>query len=125
MKEQKQDPSSNGAMAQTKKVAIANFGPHGSLEQVIAGFKSALADKGFTEGRNVAYDYSHCNFDPSLLPSWSHVSGSNGAQEHAGCWRPATSQTGSTLVPVQVAFVKASQSQFSSVVTNPDKSATS
>lgn len=59
---------SSGAIAQTKKVAIANFGPHGSLEQVIAGFKSALADKGFTEGRNVAYDYSHCNFDPSLVP---------------------------------------------------------
>lgn len=59
---------SSGAFAQTKKVAIANFGPHGSLEQVIAGFKSALVDKGFTEGKNVAYDYSHCNFDPSLVP---------------------------------------------------------
>jgi putative ABC transport system substrate-binding protein len=59
---------SSGAFAQTKKVAIANFGPHGSLEQVIAGFKAALADKGFAEGKNVAYDYSHCNFDPSLVP---------------------------------------------------------
>lgn len=56
------------AMAQTKKVAIANFGPHGSLEQVIEGFKSALAEKGFVEGKNVTYDYSHCNFDPSLVP---------------------------------------------------------
>lgn len=56
------------AMAQSKKVAIANFGPHGSLEQVIAGFKSALADKGFEEGKTVTYDYSHCNFDPALIP---------------------------------------------------------
>ena len=58
----------SGAFAQTKRVAIANFGPHGSLEQVIAGFKSALADKGFVEGKSVTYDYSHCNFDPSLVP---------------------------------------------------------
>jgi putative tryptophan/tyrosine transport system substrate-binding protein len=60
--------ATGNAMAQSKKVAIANFGPHGSLEQVIAGFKSALADKGFEEGKSVTYDYSHCNFDPALIP---------------------------------------------------------
>jgi putative ABC transport system substrate-binding protein len=56
------------ALAQPKKVAIANMGPHGSLEQVIAGFKQALADKGFADGTGVVYDYSHCNFDPNLIP---------------------------------------------------------
>jgi putative tryptophan/tyrosine transport system substrate-binding protein len=56
------------ALSQTKRVAIANFGPHGSLEQVIAGFKQALAEKGYVEGQKVTYDYSHCNFDPSLVP---------------------------------------------------------
>jgi putative ABC transport system substrate-binding protein len=56
------------ALAQPKKVAIANMGPHGSLEQVIAGFKQALADKGFADGSGVVYDYSHCNFDPNLIP---------------------------------------------------------
>ncbi|MFI5011367.1 MAG: ABC transporter substrate-binding protein [Hyphomicrobiales bacterium] len=56
------------AHADPKKVAIANFGPHGSLEQVIAGFKSALADKGYVEGKSVVYEYSDCNFDPSLIP---------------------------------------------------------
>jgi putative tryptophan/tyrosine transport system substrate-binding protein len=60
--------ATGSAMAQSKKVAIANFGPHGSLEQVIAGFKSALADKGFEDGKTVSYDYSHCNFDPALIP---------------------------------------------------------
>jgi putative tryptophan/tyrosine transport system substrate-binding protein len=56
------------AQADVKRVAIANFGPHGSLEQVIAGFKSALADKGYVEGKTVSYDYSHCNFDSALIP---------------------------------------------------------
>lgn len=56
------------AGAEPRKVAIANFGPHGSLEQVIAGFKSALAEKGYKDGQGVSYDYSHCNFDPALIP---------------------------------------------------------
>ncbi len=53
--------------AEPKRIAIANFGPHGSLQQVIEGFKSALSDRGYGEGK-VAYDYSDCNFDPSLVP---------------------------------------------------------
>jgi putative ABC transport system substrate-binding protein len=56
------------ANAQTKKVAIASFGPHGSLTQVIDGFKQALADKNYVDGKNVSYDYSDCNFDPALIP---------------------------------------------------------
>ncbi len=56
------------AFAQPKKVAIANMGPHGSLEQVIAGFKKALADKGFAEGTGVVYEYSDANFNPNLIP---------------------------------------------------------
>lgn len=60
--------AANPALAQQKKVAIANMGPHGSLEQVIAGFKKALADKGFTEGKEVVYEYSDTNFNPNLIP---------------------------------------------------------
>ncbi len=51
---------SGGTMAQTQKVAIANFGAvRFRLEQVffffflIAGFKEALAEKGFVDGKNV------------------------------------------------------------------------
>ena len=51
-----------------KLVAIANFGPHVTLDQAIAGFKKALADNGYVEGDNVAYEYAHGNFDPSLVP---------------------------------------------------------
>lgn len=56
------------ADAQAKKVAIANFGPHLTLDQAIEGFKRALADEGYVEGENVTYEYQHGNFDPSLVP---------------------------------------------------------
>lgn len=51
-----------------KRIAIANFGPHVTLDQAIEGFKQALAEKGFVEGETVTYEYSHGNFDPSLVP---------------------------------------------------------
>ncbi|MCC6006295.1 MAG: hypothetical protein JJU40_01305 [Rhodobacteraceae bacterium] len=56
------------ADAQMKRVAIANFGPHLTLDQSIDGLKEALADHGFIEGETVVYDYNHGNFDPSLVP---------------------------------------------------------
>ncbi len=57
-----------GANAQEKLVSIASFGPHGSLTQVVEGFKAALKEKGFEDGKNVRYEYSDANFDPSLMP---------------------------------------------------------
>ncbi len=56
------------ANAQEKLVSIASFGPHGSLTQVVEGFKAALKEKGFEDGKNVKYEYSDANFDPSLMP---------------------------------------------------------
>ena len=49
---------------QEARVSIASFGPHGSLTQVIDGFKAAMKDKGFEDGKNISYEYSDCNFDP-------------------------------------------------------------
>ena len=58
----------SAADAQAKKIAIANFGPHVTLDQAIEGFKRALADEGYVEGEGVTYEYQHGNFDPSLVP---------------------------------------------------------
>ncbi|MCL4187451.1 MAG: ABC transporter substrate-binding protein [Rhodobacteraceae bacterium] len=56
------------AAAEPRRVAIANFGPHPTLEEAVQGLKDALADAGFAEGEGVVYEYSHGNFDPSLTP---------------------------------------------------------
>jgi putative tryptophan/tyrosine transport system substrate-binding protein len=60
--------ASTAQAQEAKRVAIASFGPHGSLTQVIEGFKAALKEKGFEDGKSITYDYSDCNFDPSLMP---------------------------------------------------------
>jgi putative ABC transport system substrate-binding protein len=51
-----------------KHVAIANFGPHPVLTDVINGFKDGMKQSGFVVPTSVVYDYSDANFDPALLP---------------------------------------------------------
>lgn len=54
------------ALAETKKVAIAMFGPHTSLQQVSDGFKASLAKTKL----DIAYDEGNVNFDRSLVPQF-------------------------------------------------------
>jgi putative ABC transport system substrate-binding protein len=54
------------AANESKKVAIALFGPHPSLQQVSDGFKASL-DK---SGLEVVYDEGNVNFDRSLVPQF-------------------------------------------------------
>jgi putative ABC transport system substrate-binding protein len=50
------------------KVAIANYGPHITLEESIKGFKQSMSEAGYIEGTNVTYIESHVNFDQTLIP---------------------------------------------------------
>jgi putative ABC transport system substrate-binding protein len=64
--------------AQQKKVAIAGWGPHPTLNESIAGFKKGLADEGFVEGKNLTFDETNVNFDASLIPQMlTRLSGGN------------------------------------------------
>ncbi|MGB4191286.1 MAG: ABC transporter substrate-binding protein [Rickettsiales bacterium] len=49
-------------------VAIANYGPHSSLEDSISGIKQELAAKGYIENKNIAYDIMDVGFDTALIP---------------------------------------------------------
>ncbi|MBL0421085.1 ABC transporter substrate-binding protein [Ramlibacter sp. AW1] len=52
------------AQTQMPKIAIALFGPHPTLHQLIDGFKAELSRQGFKP----TYDEGHVNFDRSLAP---------------------------------------------------------
>ena len=54
--------------AQTKKVAIAGWGPHPTLNETIEGVKKGLAAEGFRVGDNLVLDETNVNFDRSLIP---------------------------------------------------------
>ena len=49
-------------------IAIANYGPHSSLEDSIKGMKEELTSLGFIENQNIRYDISDVGFDSSLIP---------------------------------------------------------
>lgn len=49
-------------------IAIANYGPHPSLEASIVGIKQSLASQGFIENKTVLYKIADVGFDPALIP---------------------------------------------------------
>lgn len=60
--------SLGAAIADPIKIGIANFGEHPQLNASIDGFKKALTEAGYVEGKDVVYTESHTNFDASLVP---------------------------------------------------------
>ncbi len=49
-------------------VAIANYGPHSSLEESIDGIKEELKEQGFIEGKNIVYKIEDVGFNQALIP---------------------------------------------------------
>lgn len=48
-------------------VAIANYGPHASLDETIRGLKEGLEQLGYKENEQVHFEIAHVNFDTSLV----------------------------------------------------------
>lgn len=49
-------------------VAIANYGPHASLDAAIKGLKEELATQGFVEYKTISYTIADVSFDQALIP---------------------------------------------------------
>lgn len=49
-------------------VAIANYGPHASLEATIKGFKEQMILEGFIENKTVRFIVADVGFDQALIP---------------------------------------------------------
>ncbi len=44
-------------------VGLAQFAPHGSLDNCVQGFKEGMAEAGFVEGENVTYNFQNAQSD--------------------------------------------------------------
>ena len=51
------------APAESVNVAIAQFAPHGSLDNCVEGFKLGMEEAGYVEGENVTYDLQNAQAD--------------------------------------------------------------
>lgn len=49
-------------------VAIANWGPHSSLEESINGLKEELKQQGFVAGKDIRFQVADAGFDSALIP---------------------------------------------------------
>ena len=48
-------------------IAIANYGPHITLQQTIDGLKEKLNDLGYIENKNIHYEIMDVNFDTAMI----------------------------------------------------------
>ena len=58
----------SAAAAAPRVVSIASFGEHPALQEVIDGMKASMTTRGFKEGQDVAYTFSHVNWERNLIP---------------------------------------------------------
>ncbi|MCL4799252.1 MAG: ABC transporter substrate-binding protein [Burkholderiales bacterium] len=57
-----------GASAQPKHIAITSFGEHPALQQVIDGMKASMKERGYVDGRDVTYSFTHVNWERNVIP---------------------------------------------------------
>lgn len=48
-------------------IAVANWGPHASLEDTVKGLQAELDRLGLKENKDFVYDIQHVNFEPTLI----------------------------------------------------------
>ena len=48
-------------------IAIANYGPHSSLQETIDGLKAKLTQLGYVENKTIRYEITDVNFETSLI----------------------------------------------------------
>ncbi len=58
----------SAAAAAPRVVAITSFGEHPALQEVIDGMKASMGKRGFKEGQDVAYTFTHVNWERNLIP---------------------------------------------------------
>lgn len=54
--------------AAPKIVAIASFGEHPALQEVIDGMKASMIERGYKEGTDIAFPFTHVNWERNLIP---------------------------------------------------------
>ena len=51
-----------------KHIAITSFGEHPALQQVIDGMKASMKARGYAEGKDVSYSFTHVNWERNVIP---------------------------------------------------------
>ncbi len=58
----------SNAQPAPKKIVIAGWGPHSSLDEAVAGLLRGLESEGFTSRKNLAIEQANVNFDRAIIP---------------------------------------------------------
>lgn len=56
------------AQSQPRHLAITSFGEHPALQETVEGLKASMIERGFAEGRDITFSFTHVNWERNLIP---------------------------------------------------------
>lgn len=104
-------------------VAIANWGPHSSLDETIRGLKDELAHLGFKEGQNISFEIMDVNFEPSLIMQMLSKLQSSNPKVLVVLGTPIAQAAKGSIKQIPIVFADITDPVEAGLISHPDQAA--
>jgi putative ABC transport system substrate-binding protein len=85
-------------------IAIANYGPHSSLQETIDGLKAKLTQLGYVEDKTIRYEITDVNFETSLIIQMLNKLKSNKPNTIVAISTPVAQAAKNTITAIPVVY---------------------
>ena len=103
-------------------LAIANYGPHSSLQETIDGLKAKLTQLGYVEDKTIRYEITDVNFETSLVIQMLNKLKSNKPHIIVAISTPVAQAAKNTITDIPVVYADVTDPVEAGLVSNDPNS---
>lgn len=103
-------------------IAIANYGPHSSLQETIDGLKAKLTQLGYVEDKTIRYEITDVNFETSLVIQMLNKLKSNKPHIIVAISTPVAQVAKNTITDIPVVYADVTDPVEAGLVSNDPNS---
>ena len=103
-------------------IAIANYGPHSSLQETIEGLKAKLTQLGYVEDKTIRYEITDVNFETSLVIQMLNKLKSNKPHIIVAISTPVAQAAKNTITDIPVVYADVTDPVEAGLVSNDPNS---
>jgi putative ABC transport system substrate-binding protein len=103
-------------------IAIANYGPHSSLQETIDGLKAKLTQLGYLEDKTIRYEITDVNFETSLVIQMLNKLKSNKPHIIVAISTPVAQAAKNTITDIPVVYADVTDPVEAGLVSNDPNS---
>ena len=103
-------------------IAIANYGPHSSLQETIDGLKAKLTQLGYVEDKTIRYEITDVNFETSLVIQMLNKLKSNKPHIIVAISTPVAQAAKNTITDIPVVYADVTDPVEAGLVSNDPNS---